>query len=244
MLKFTELPYERPEMDGVTGQMKELIGELKNAPDYEVARVALLKEDRLVRHVMTVRTIATIRHSVDTRDPFYDEECKYWNRTMPQLQEYLQAWAMALLESPFRADFEKEYGRVVFLNAELEKKSFSPEIIPEMQRENDLVQEYEKLLASAQIPFEGGVYTISQMTPTRMTRADSLPGRRKGSGIRIIRRNWTGSMMSWSICAIPWAGSSDMTGTGSLATAAWRETAIRLRISIGSGKRSGSMWCR
>lgn len=165
MLKFIELPYERPEMDGVTGQMKALIGELKAAPDYNAARDALLKEDKLVRHVMTVRTIATIRHSVDTRDSFYDEECKFWNRVMPQLQEYLQAWAMALLESPFRADFEKEYGRVVFLNAELEKKSFSPEIIPEMQRENDLVQEYEKLLASAQIPFEGGVYTISQMTP-------------------------------------------------------------------------------
>ena len=34
-----------------------------------------------------------------------------------------------------------------------------------MQKENDLTQEYEKLLASAQIPFEGGVYTLSQMTP-------------------------------------------------------------------------------
>ena len=40
-----------------------------------------------------------------------------------------------------------------------------PEIIPELQQENELAQEYEKLLASAQIPFEGGVYTISQMTP-------------------------------------------------------------------------------
>ena len=135
MLKFTELPYERPEMDGVTGQMKALIGELKAAPDYNAARDALLKEDKLVRHVMTVRTIATIRHSVDTRDSFYDEECKFWNRVMPQLQEYLQAWAMALLESPFRKEFEEEYGNVVFLNAEIDLKSFSPEIIGELQKE-------------------------------------------------------------------------------------------------------------
>ena len=53
----------------------------------------------------------------------------------------------------------------MFRNAEIELKTFSPEIIPELQQENDLTQAYEKLLASAQIPFEGKTYTISQMTP-------------------------------------------------------------------------------
>ncbi|MDY4969969.1 MAG: M3 family oligoendopeptidase, partial [Lachnospiraceae bacterium] len=43
--------------------------------------------------------------------------------------------------------------------------TFSPEIIPELQKENELKTAYEKLLASAQIPFEGGIYTLSQMTP-------------------------------------------------------------------------------
>ncbi|MBO7730449.1 MAG: M3 family oligoendopeptidase, partial [Lachnospiraceae bacterium] len=66
---------------------------------------------------------------------------------------------------PFRKDFEDEFGTIIFTNAELELKSFSPEIIPELQKENDLTQEYENLLASAQIPFQGGVYTLSQMTP-------------------------------------------------------------------------------
>ncbi len=53
----------------------------------------------------------------------------------------------------------------MFVNAEIALKSFSPDIIPEMQAENDLTMAYEKLLASAQIPFEDGTYTISQMTP-------------------------------------------------------------------------------
>ena len=34
-----------------------------------------------------------------------------------------------------------------------------------MQKENELVTEYDKLIASAQIPFEDGVYTISQLSP-------------------------------------------------------------------------------
>ena len=36
-----------------------------------------------------------------------------------------------------------------------------------MQQENDLVQAYEKLIASAQIPFEGKTYTLSQLRPMK-----------------------------------------------------------------------------
>ena len=70
-----------------------------------------------------------------------------------------------MLESPFRGEFEAEYGSLMFLNTEIALKTFSPDIVPQLQRENDLTQEYQKLIASAQIPFEDGVYTLSQMTP-------------------------------------------------------------------------------
>ena len=92
---------------------------------------------------------------------------------LPEIQEDQQAWTQALLDSPFRADFEREYGSVMFLNAQIELKTFSPEIIPELQQENDLVQAYEKLLASAQIPFEGKTYTIAQIGPLKQDPDDA-----------------------------------------------------------------------
>ena len=55
----------------------------------------------------------------------------------------------------------------MFLNTEISLRTFSPEIVPELQRENALTTEYSKLLASAQIPFEGEVYTLSQLTPLK-----------------------------------------------------------------------------
>ena len=42
-----------------------------------------------------------------------------------------------------------------------------------MQKENELVTEYGKLIASAQIPFEGGVYTISQLSPFKTCADDA-----------------------------------------------------------------------
>ncbi len=162
-MKFSEMPYTRPDTEALKQQMQALTDALKAAPDYETARALFLREQALEKHLSTASTLAEIRHSIDTRDAFYEAESDFFNAAMPELQEYEQNWTAALLQSPFRADFEKDYGSVMFLNAELELKTFSPEIIPELQQENDLVTAYDKLIASAQIPFEGKTYTVAQL---------------------------------------------------------------------------------
>ncbi len=162
-MKFSEMPYTRPDTEALKQQMQALTDALKAAPDYETARALFLQQQELEKHLSTASTLAEIRHSIDTRDAFYEAESDFFNAAMPELQEYEQNWTAALLQSPFRADFEKDYGSVMFLNAELELKTFSPEIIPELQQENDLVTAYDKLIASAQIPFEGKTYTVAQL---------------------------------------------------------------------------------
>ena len=164
-MKFSEMSYSRPDLDAVKEQMKDLVARLTAAQDYAQAKAVFLEKEEAEGHIMTLSTLAHVRHTIDTRDKFYDDEMNFWNSAMPELQQYTQEWKMALLKSPFRAEFEAEYGNLMFLNAEIELKTFSPEIIPELQQENQLVTEYEKLIASAQIPFEGGVYTISQLSP-------------------------------------------------------------------------------
>ncbi len=164
-MKFSQMKYKRPDIETVKNQLTEAIKALKAAKSYEEAKKVFLQVEEESKHVSTARTLATIRNSINTKDKFYDEEEKFWNKAGPELQEYSQAWTTAMLQSPFRADFEAEYGDLMFVNAEIALKTFSPEIIPELQEENDLTQEYEKLLASAAIPFEGKTYTIAQFAP-------------------------------------------------------------------------------
>ena len=163
MLKFSEIEYVRPGFDVVKTQLIRMSGEFACASDYQAANDLFVSVDKLKRHVESMETLASIRHSIDTRDAYYDEEVKLWNKMGPELMEYIQNWNKALCESPFRPQFEQEYGEVIFRNMELEMKCFDPVIIPQMQEENDLTMEYEKLLASAQIPFRGENYTIPQM---------------------------------------------------------------------------------
>lgn len=164
-MKFSQMKYERPDLEAVKAELTKLTEELKSAENYDGARKAFVEFDAVKRKVGTQGTLASVRHSIDTRDEFYEAEKKFWNVASPELDEYFQNWTMALLESKFRTQFEEEFGNIVFINAEIDLKAFSPEIIPELQKENDLVQEYQKLIASAQIPFEGGIYTISQLAP-------------------------------------------------------------------------------
>ena len=164
-LKFREMPYERPDGEALKTSMRTLAEKLRAAGSYEAAKAVFLEKETLSKHIQTFATLAQVRHTIDTRDKFYDEENGFWNQLSPELEEYSQEWTKAMLVSPYRADFEKEYGTLMFLNAEIALKTFSPEIIPELQKENDLTTEYDKLIASAQIPFEGGVYTLSQLSP-------------------------------------------------------------------------------
>ena len=171
-MKFSEMPYARPDPETVKKELRDLTERLRNARNYQEAREVFLEKEEKAKLVETMGTLAYVRHAIDTRDEFYDGESTFWDSFGPEVEEYEQAWIGAMLESPFRGDFSAEYGDLMFVNAEIARKTFSPEIIPEMQKENELVTEYDKLIASAQIPFEGGVYTLSQMTPFKKVADD------------------------------------------------------------------------
>ncbi len=172
-MKFSEMPYTRPDIEGAKARIAELTAALTAASDFEAADKLFLEMEKESAEIETLISIANIRHDIDTNDEFYDKEVEYLDAALPELQEYTQKWTLAGLTSPFRADFEKKYGSLMFVNAEMALKTFSPEIIPELQRENALTTEYSKLIASAQIPFEGEVYTLSQLTPIKQGADDA-----------------------------------------------------------------------
>ena len=164
-MKFSEMTYKRPDTEEIINEIRALTERLKNAQSYEEARAVFLEYEEKGKVVDTTITLAYVRQSIDTRDEFYSEEKDFWDETCPELEEYEQEWIKTLVESPFRKDFEQEYGDLLFVNAEIEQKTFSPAIIEDLQKENELTSEYDDLIASAQVPFEDGVYTLSQLEP-------------------------------------------------------------------------------
>jgi M3 family oligoendopeptidase len=171
--RFSEIPYDRPDLAALCARIDELTAQLHAASSYDEARAVFLAHDEQARHVDTLTNVAYIRHSIDTRDAFYTAENDFWDEAGPTLQEHENLWLRALLESPHRSSFEAEFGNVLFLNAELAERSFSPAIVDLLQQENKLSSSYARLIASAQIPFEGKTYTLSQLSPHKTCADDA-----------------------------------------------------------------------
>ena len=164
-MKFSEMPYTRPDYAAAAKELDSLTARLRGAASAQ-EQVALYKEyETLLSHLSTQATLCSIRHTVDTRDAFYEEENNYNDEQAPLLEEKLQPFRQALLASPYRAELEESLGKLLFQNMELEEKAFSPEIVPLMQEENRMANEYQKLYASAQIPFMGKTVTVAQLGP-------------------------------------------------------------------------------
>ena len=173
-MKFSEMKYERPDFDSFKSKAEGIISAFSRAESFEQADTEFLRWDKLSGHVETMMGLAYTRNSLNTTDDFYENEVGYINETSPLFIELEQQFNKQLLCSPFRGRLEEKYGSLLFINAEMSLRSFSPEIIPELQETNKLETEYQKLLASAQIDFEGEKRNIPEMHPFKQSPDDNI----------------------------------------------------------------------
>ena len=153
--KFKDLPYVRPDFAKVKTELAAITEKMKNAASYEEAKAAYFDFESIMSDLRDAYTIVSIRHTVDTRDKFYDDENEFLSEAFPELSPYTVAFSNALYDGKFKADFEKEFGKQLLSMIELERKSFSEKNIPLQQKEAKLCNEYEKIIASAEIDFDG-----------------------------------------------------------------------------------------
>ncbi len=153
--RFKDLPYVRPDFAKVKTELVAITEKMKNAVSYDDAKVAYFNFEATMSDLRDAYTIVSIRHTVDTRDKFYDDENEFLSEAFPELSPYTVAFSNALYDGKFKADFEKEFGKQLLSMIELERKSFSEKNIPLQQKEAKLCNEYEKIIASAEIDFDG-----------------------------------------------------------------------------------------
>ncbi len=164
-MKFHEMPYERVDFTKVEAQIKELMADFNAAKSGEEQFEVHKRFYKLVDEVNTLITIAHIRHDVDTADEFYNKEQEYYDEQGPVFSNLIVTYQKQMYESPFREYLEGVIGEVAFKNMELSLKSFDEKLIPLMQEENMLTSEYDKLIASAKIDWEGDTLNLSLLRP-------------------------------------------------------------------------------
>ena len=59
-MKFSEMPYQRLDIDALKKEMEEMVARLKEAKDYPEARELFMKNEEIEKRVMTQSTMAQI----------------------------------------------------------------------------------------------------------------------------------------------------------------------------------------
>ena len=164
-MKFQDYKYERPVVEEIKKDADVLFSTMENAATKEEFLEHMDAFIQLRLHVETMFQLVSIRHSIDTRDEFYDKESDYVDMAMPELQNLVTRFYHIILQTPYRTEIENKYGKHLLNLAELSVKAFKPEIIEDLQEENKLSSEYSKLVASASIQFEGEERNLSGLIP-------------------------------------------------------------------------------
>jgi len=164
-MKFKDYEYVRPDMETFKKDFLQALETFENAQDVETQERSIDTVNKLRKHFHTMSSLAHIRHTVDTKDPFYDKEKDFFDQQGPVYSQLNNRFYQALAKSPFREQLKNKKGELLFQKAEQSLRTFNDKIMEDLQEENRLASTFNKLTAAAEIEFEGETRNLSQMTP-------------------------------------------------------------------------------
>jgi M3 family oligoendopeptidase len=180
-MKFQDYKYIRPDMDALKQDFHEALNVFETAKSAKEQEKAMDKINQLRFDFDTAQTLVSIRHSIDTKDEFYDQEETFFNENSPLFAQLGNLYYKALVNATFKDDLIQSKGKLLFDQAEQSLRTFDDAILPLLQQENKLTSSYQKLLASAEIEFEGEVRNLSQMAPFAQSKDRAM--RKKASQV-------------------------------------------------------------
>ncbi|CAM4005065.1 M3 family oligoendopeptidase [Bacillus cereus] len=164
-MSFKDYEYKRPNIEELKEKFTVALEKFDNTKTVEEQKQVINSINEIRNDFGTMGNLCYIRHSVDTTDAFYKEEQDFFDEYSPVVQGYGTKYYKALINSPFREELEAYYGKQLFALAECDLKTYSDEVVKDLQLENKLSSQYTQLLASAKIDFAGEERTLSQLIP-------------------------------------------------------------------------------
>lgn len=177
-MKFKDMEYNRPDVELVMGKIDNIKDEIEKSKSSEEQFEKILEFDKFNIDIETDVEIAQIRHSINTKDDFYSKENDFFDENLPLIEARNNEVYEKIVKSQYREELEKKVGKHYFDLLEC-GLVINEKAIPFMQKENELISKYEKLIANSKINLNGNVYTITQMTPfleskNRLERKEAL----------------------------------------------------------------------
>jgi len=165
MPNFQEIAYERPSLDAFRECVLRVRLRIMTAHTVDVVESALQEFQKELSHFETCSVLCSIRHDLNTLDPFFQDELIFYEEAEPVVSDLSAGVYSLLLSSTIIDQLKEHFGLMIFRKAENRKETISSEIIPDLAKEKSLENEYSQTLSEAVIQFDGQEYALSMMDP-------------------------------------------------------------------------------
>lgn len=189
-MKFKEMKYERPNFEVEKQELKQLLEKMKNVDSANEFFDAMYEFNKRLEHISTMGSICYVHNSIDTTDSFYEQEKEIFDTESPSIDLIAAELRKIRLESRFKNEINEKFGTYLMERDMLQAKMYSAKILEDRVEENKLVTEYDKLMASAEIEFNGEVYNLSGLTYFTQS-----PDRETRRAANLAKANWLSSHM-------------------------------------------------
>ncbi len=161
--KFADLPYNRPDIETLKTLIENKIKAFKTTQDFEEQVALILEIEEIQKQFYNTRSIGMVRHHQNIKDPFYDKEIAYFNKSIPLLANALNAFNKAVLASPHQTALGERFGNYYLTRLKIDIESHSPIVDAEQIEINELTTAHFKRVAQVTCIWEGKEGTISQL---------------------------------------------------------------------------------
>lgn len=153
--KFKDLEFPKPDLQSYEDMNKDYIRRIEDATDGNDVLEIIFEHSELSRRYKDLLEISFIRQSMDTTDEEVQEQRRWVYEHMPFFDKATVDFNETVYNSRFRDFIEEKLGPMFFVKMDLEKKVFCEDNISLNQKEAELADEYQRLMASYQVEIEG-----------------------------------------------------------------------------------------
>ena len=148
-MKFSEMKYERPDLDKVLAQCEEYAKKMAAAQSGEELVQLYREENAMMAHYHTASCLASIHYTQDTRDEYWSGEQEWFDATGPAVSNAARNVAEAILSNPHAKTLEESFGTRILPSLRNLVLSMDDRVIELQKEENALTSAYQKLYGGA-----------------------------------------------------------------------------------------------
>ncbi len=163
--KFSDVKVDKLDISAVQKKYAALLSKLSQAKDGQEAIKIVKEKFAFDDEINTAVQIPQVRHTIDINDKVNSDLNDFYDENIPLIAEAENPFSQALFKCPFRKELEGEFGKHLFELIEINLKTFSPAIVKDLQEENAIGSEYNKLMGQAKGIYKGEEIPITKFDP-------------------------------------------------------------------------------